>query len=180
MVEAARVEGARVERARVEVREIRPDEHDALSSLTVAAYTAIDGHLDEGYRTELADIAGRAAAAVVLVAVAGGTVVGGATYVADSDDPLAEHADRHAASVRMLAVAPDAHRQGIGRALTEACTARAASEGKEALVLHTIDTNTGAIAFYEALGFERVPDLDWEPAAGIRLLGLRVDVAFAG
>lgn len=164
----------------VEVREIRPEEHEALSSLTVAAYTAIDGHLDEGYRAELADVGGRAAGAVVLVAVTGDTVVGGATYVPDADNPLAEHTDDHAASVRMLAVAPDAHRRGIGRALTEACTARAASEGKEALVLHTIDTNTGAIAFYEALGFERTPDLDWEPAPGIRLLGLRVEVAFAG
>ena len=59
-------------------------------------------------------------------------------------------------------------------------TARAASEGKEALVLHTIDTNVGGLAFYEALGFDRVPALDWEPEPGIRLVGLRVEVAFAG
>ncbi len=37
-----------------------------------------------------------------------------------------------------------------------------------------------SVAFYEALGFERAPHLDWEPTPGIRLLGLRIEVAFAG
>lgn len=164
----------------MEIREIRSEEHDELSALTVAAYAGLDAPLEDGYRTELADVAGRAAVAVVLVAVESDRVVGGATYISDADNPLAEHADPHAASLRMLAVAPGAHRQGIGRRLTEACTARAASEGKESLILHTIDTNAGAIAFYESLGFERAPDLDWEPVEGIRLLGLRIEVAFAG
>lgn len=164
----------------MEIREIKPEEHAELSDLTVAAYATIGAELDDEYRSELADVAGRARDAVVLVAVDGGRVVAGATYVPDAENPLAEHTEAHAASVRMLAVAPDAQRRGIGRRLTEACTARAASEGKESLVLHTIEANAGALAFYEALGFERVPELDWEPTEGIRLLGLRVEVAFAG
>lgn len=164
----------------MEIREIRAEEHETLSALTVAAYAAAHGHLDDGYRVELADVAGRARDAVVLVAVADGEVLGGATYVPDAANRLAEHDDPHAATIRMLAVAADAHRRGVGRSLTEACTARAASEGKASIVLHTIDTNHGALAFYEALGFERTPDLDWEPEDGVRLLGLRLDVAFAG
>jgi len=164
----------------MEIREIRSEEHDALSVLTVSAYAEAHGHLDGGYEAELADVAGRARDAVVLVAVADGHVLGGTTYVSDSANRLAEHDDPHAATIRMLAVAGDAHRRGVGRALTEACTARAASEGKESIVLHTIDTNHGALAFYESLGFERSPDHDWEPEDGVRLLGLRLEVAFAG
>jgi ribosomal protein S18 acetylase RimI-like enzyme len=164
----------------VEIREIRPDEHADLAALTVAAYAAIGADLDDDYRSELADVAGRARDAVVLVAVDGGTVVGGVTYVPDAGNPLSEHADAHAASIRMLAVSPDAHRRGIGRRLTEACTARAASEGRESVVLHTIDTNEPAIGFYQALGFERAPELDWQPTEALRLLGLRIEVAFAG
>lgn len=164
----------------MEIREIQSDEHEDLAALTVAAYQVSHEALEGSYEQELADVGARAEQASVLVAVEDGRVVGGVTYVADADNPLAEHTDPHAASIRMLAVDPAAHRTGIGRRLTEACTARAASEGKESLVLHTIDTNTSGLAFYEALGFDRVPGLDWEPAPGIRLVGLRVEVAFAG
>lgn len=164
----------------MEIREIRPEEHEQLAALTVAAYAISHEALTETYEAELADVSTRAGQGVVLVATEGDRLVGGVTYVGDADSALAEHSDPHAASIRMLAVAPDTHRSGIGRRLTEACTARAASEGKESLVLHTIDTNVGGLAFYEALGFDRVPALDWEPAPGIRLVGLRIEVAFAG
>ena len=159
---------------------MQAEEQEALAELTVAAYRTTHDVLGESYDAELGDVATRAEQGVVLVAVEGGRVVGGVTYVPDAENPLAEHTDPHAASIRMLAVDPAAHRTGIGRRLTEACTARAASEGKESLVLHTIDSNAGGLAFYEALGFERAPELDWEPEPGIRLLGLRIEVAFAG
>ena len=164
----------------MEIREARSDEHAELGALTVAAYRSLDPVLSPDYEAELADVAGRAAAATVLVAVEGGRLLGGVTYIPDAENPLAEHVDPHAASLRMLAVDPACHRQGVGRRLTEACTARAASEGKESLILHTADSNASGLAFYEALGFDRVPELDWEPEPGFRLLGLRIEVAFGG
>ena len=164
----------------MEIREIEAQEHAALAELTVAAYRGSHEVLGDRYEAELADVSVRAEEGVVLVAVEDGRVVGGVTYLPDAENPLAEHTDPHAASIRMLAVDPSAHRTGIGRRLTETCTARAASEGKESLVLHTIDANVGGLAFYEALGFDRAPELDWEPEPGIRLLGLRIEVAFAG
>ncbi len=164
----------------MEIREVRPDEHAAVGALTVAAYRTFDPVLSPDYEAELADVAGRAQVATVLVATEAERLVGSVTYIPDADNPFAEHVDPHAASIRMLAVDPAAHRRGVGRRLTEACTARAASEGKESLILHTVDTNTSGLAFYEALGFDRAPELDWEPEPGFRLLGLRIEVAFAG
>ncbi len=37
-----------------------------------------------------------------------------------------------------------------------------------------------SVGFYEALGFERASELDWQPTEALRLLGLRIEVAFAG
>jgi ribosomal protein S18 acetylase RimI-like enzyme len=164
----------------MDIRDVRPEEHEALGALTIAAYRTMGDVLTPEYEAELADVAGRSAVATVLVASEGGSLLGGVTYIPDADNPLAEHVDPHAASIRMLAVDPAAHRQGVGRRLTEACTARAASEGKESVILHTVDSNATGLAFYEALGFERAPELDWEPVPGLRLVGLRIEVAFGG
>jgi ribosomal protein S18 acetylase RimI-like enzyme len=34
------------------------------------------------------------------------------------------------------------------------------------------DTNTGAAAMYERMGFTRVPERDWSPREGVDLLAL--------
>jgi ribosomal protein S18 acetylase RimI-like enzyme len=52
-----------------------------------------------------------------------------------------------------LAVAEHASRRGIGRALIEAAQAWARDHGLVNLTLHTGACNTGARAFYAALGF---------------------------
>jgi hypothetical protein len=77
------------------VRSIRPEEYEALGSLTLSAYTTLEGHVSEpDYEDELADVRTRAEApsTTVLVAVSDdGQLLGGVTYVADEHSPLAEH-----------------------------------------------------------------------------------------
>jgi hypothetical protein len=76
----------------VEIRPVRPDEHQALGDLTVAAYAAIDPEVveEDGYAGELRDVAGRAAGGEVLVAVDDtGRLLGGVTYVAGPDSAWA-------------------------------------------------------------------------------------------
>lgn len=165
----------------MEIRSIRPDEHERLADITVAAYRAIDPDDPvwtadvDGYEGELRDVAGRAAGADVLVAVdADGTVLGGVTYVGDSSSPSAEFGDPDTAGIRMLAVSLDAQGRGVGAALTRACIERAVAAGRRQIVLHSTAGMTTAHRLYVRLGFRRDPALDWEPEPGLRLRGFRL------
>ncbi|MFF7473764.1 GNAT family N-acetyltransferase [Streptomyces sp. NPDC008092] len=148
------------------IREARPTEYDALGDITAQAYLQ-DGLLDFGesdsYLTELKNVAKRAAAATVLVAVDGDTLLGGVTF-ASGPGPMADLAAPSEAEIRMLAVARAARGRGAGEALVQACVDRArASTGCTAVVLSTQRTMRTAHRIYERLGFVRTPERDWNP-----------------
>lgn len=162
----------------MEVRPVRSGEFDRLGAITVEAYTTLPGHVPEpDYEAELADVAGRANDATVLVALAeDGCVLGGVTLVTDSDSPLSEHDVAGAASIRMLAVDQSARGRGVGEGLVRACLDRAADAGATAIVLHSTPWMHGAHRLYDRLGFRRDPALDWTPVPGIDLLGFRKEI----
>jgi len=159
----------------MEIRPVRPDEHAALGELTAAAYAAVDPSvMSRDYADELRDVARRAAVAEVLVAVDGGAVVGGVTYVPDRTSPAAEFAEDDAAGIRMLAVAAGARGRGVGEALVRACIDRATTTRRRQIVLHSTDRMTAAHRLYDRLGFVRDPSLDWEGEPGLWLRGYRL------
>ncbi|MHB8506650.1 MAG: GNAT family N-acetyltransferase, partial [Acidimicrobiales bacterium] len=66
----------------MQVRPVRPGEYPDAGAIVVAAYRALPGDaLSAGYEAELADIAGRAVSAEVLVAVDGAALLGCVTVV---------------------------------------------------------------------------------------------------
>jgi ribosomal protein S18 acetylase RimI-like enzyme len=151
----------------VTIREIRPDECDALGELTVQAYAGLLSPDDLEYLDELRDVAGRSAVVPVLVAVdQEGRVLGGVAYVPGPGTPLSEAERDDEAGFRMLAVDPAATGRGIGRALTEACIARARAAGRAGMTLYTLPSMTVAHRLYESLGFRRDPERDWEYLPG--------------
>ncbi|MEU6087987.1 GNAT family N-acetyltransferase [Streptomyces sp. NPDC047085] len=148
------------------IRLAEPGEYAALGEITAQAYLQ-DGLLDFGesdwYLGELRDVAKRAAAADVLVAVRSGVLLGGVTFV-PSGGPMADIARPGEAEIRMLAVGHAARGQGAGEALVRACVDRArATAGCTAVVLSTQRTMHTAHRIYERLGFVRVPERDWNP-----------------
>ncbi|MFF8830178.1 GNAT family N-acetyltransferase [Streptomyces sp. NPDC015131] len=177
----------------ITIRPVRPEEHGALAEVTAGAYLD-DGLLAFGESDEhligLRDVAGRAAAAEVLVAVGeDGRVLGGVTFVADGTARGAEPdgtargagggagwageaglAGAGEAELRMLAVAREARGRGAGEALVRACVERArAQEGCRRLVLSSRQSMRAAHRVVERLGFVRTPERDWEPAPGVTL-----------
>ncbi|MCX4764883.1 GNAT family N-acetyltransferase [Streptomyces sp. NBC_01275] len=148
------------------IRRAAPDEYPALGEITAQAYLE-DGLLDFGesdeYLGELRNVARRAAAAEVLVAVAGDALLGGVAFVS-SGGPMADIARSGEAEIRMLAVAREARGRGAGEALVRACLDRArATAGCTAVVLSTQRTMRTAHRIYERLGFVRTPERDWNP-----------------
>jgi ribosomal protein S18 acetylase RimI-like enzyme len=158
----------------VTVRRAEPADHAEIARLTVAAYRA-DGQLDEdhGYSELLADVATRAEHSEVLVAAEGDVLLGAIAFVLPGTR-YAELSRPGEAEFRMLAVDPAAQRRGVARALVRACVDRATVLGCGSMVICTRDRNAAAFALYDSFGFVREPALDWSPAPGVHLLGLRL------
>jgi ribosomal protein S18 acetylase RimI-like enzyme len=162
------------------IRVARPDDYPDIGRLTVAAYGAAGQLGDEvgGYRQVLLDVAGRAVDGTVLVAVDQQTdrPLGAVTFVLPGSR-FSELAEADEAEFRMLAVDPAAQGHGVGRLLVGECLRRAAAAaGCAAVVLCYRDFVTSAYRLYAAMGFERIPERDWEPRPGVRLLGMRAPV----
>ena len=159
------------------VRDVRPEEHEALGALTVAAYGALLGEdMDAGYAEELADVAGRAGLVEVLVAVDDdGRLLGGITYI-PGPGPMAWFGDPGEAGMRMLAVDPAAQGRGAGAALVAACVERAIAAGKTALLLHTTQPMVAAHRLYGRAGFRRDQSQDEILDGGLLLLGYALDL----
>jgi ribosomal protein S18 acetylase RimI-like enzyme len=148
------------------IRQATPDDYELLGDITAQAYLQ-DGLLTFGegdwYLGELKDVAKRAAAAEVLVALEDDLLLGGVTFV-PSGGPMADIARPGEAEIRMLAVAQQARGRGAGEALVRACIDHArATDGCTAIVLSTQHTMHSAHRIYERLGFVRVPERDWKP-----------------
>jgi ribosomal protein S18 acetylase RimI-like enzyme len=169
------------------IRPLRPEDHDAVGELTADAYARVDPATVEGaYDAQLRDVAARSNGVEILVAVdtdasndgdehgPGERILGAVTFVPGPDSPGAEFSDRDAAGIRMLAVAADARRRGVGEALTRACIERARATGRGQIVLHSTDRMTDAHRLYLRLGFVRDRSLDWEGEPGLWLRGFRI------
>jgi ribosomal protein S18 acetylase RimI-like enzyme len=163
------------------IRPLQPEDHDPVGELTVEAYARVDpATVEAGYDEELRDVAARSDGVEILVAVDGDgdgpgeRILGAVTYVPGPDSPGAEFTDADAAGIRMLAVAMDARRRGVGEALTMACVERARATDRRQIVLHSTDRMTAAHRLYLRLGFVRDPSLDWEGEPGLWLRGFRL------
>jgi ribosomal protein S18 acetylase RimI-like enzyme len=153
------------------IREVRPEEYAEVGRLIVDAYASLPGMptRDEQpeYYARLLDVARRAGNPAIHVFVAfdhSGAPLGSVDFIEDmkhygAAGPAGNVPD--AAGVRLLAVRAEARGQGLGKALTEFCIARARELGKTQVVLHTTHAMQTAWALYERLGFVRFPELDF-------------------
>jgi ribosomal protein S18 acetylase RimI-like enzyme len=141
----------------MEIREATSAEHQAAGLVTAEAYRGLVR--DAAYLERIADVAGRAERAIVLVAVEDRGIVGSLALELDRrvnarDEPL----ESHRAHIRMLGVAPDRQGRGIGTALMRSAEDRARRAGKREITLHTNAPMTAAQAMYRSLGYERMAD----------------------
>jgi ribosomal protein S18 acetylase RimI-like enzyme len=152
-----------------------PGDFDRIADLSVRVYVG-GGLASEGYTSELADVAGRASRAELLVVRDdNGHVVGSVALVLSGDFGEVTTSDEEAA-FRMLVVDPAAQGRGLGTLLVTTCLDRARAAGKRRMVLSTDPRMTAAHRLYERLGFTRLPGRDWSPVPGVDLLVYGLDL----
>ena len=93
----------------------------------------------------------------LVVAECAGEIRGAVVYIPPGR-PRADFFEREWPIIRMLVVEPAGRGRGLGRALTEACLARAERDGADAIALHTSPIMTVALAMYLRLGFTLARD----------------------
>lgn len=85
---------------------------------------------------------------------------------------LPSHAVATGLYLSHMAVAADARRRGVGRALLRAAREAAVRRGEECIFLHVEPGNQAAVRLYESSGYRRLPDV--APYAGFtRALNLQ-------
>ena len=140
-----------------------------MRQLTLRAYAAYErimappawAGLEEAVRAALDD---EHSVAEWIVAERAGALVGSVMLFPVAADAYGS-ATRSATvpELRLLAVAPEARRTGVGEALVQECLRRARRSGAAELGLHTSMSMRGAIQLYERLGFVRAPEFDFQP-----------------
>lgn len=166
------------------VRDARPDERDAVRDLTLRAYAefatvmtpAAWAGLDAAVRSALESDA----PADRIVAERGGALVGSVMLYPPAVDAYGGLAGRvRWPEVRLLAVAPEARGDGVGRALMNECVRRARAAGATDIGLHTSASMRSAIRIYTRMGFVRAPEHDFQPEGAEVVEGYRLPLGDA-
>jgi ribosomal protein S18 acetylase RimI-like enzyme len=152
------------------IRDLRPDEHEAVAALLSTAYGAV-GHFDANpaYEATVVDVTGRSAHQPVRVAERQGVLVG--TYtLAPAGSEHAEVAADGEIELRYLAVAQEAQGTGVAKALVADAEEVARAAGARGLVISVISWNEPAHALYRGLGFVRDDVRTWKPVPEVELV----------
>ena len=139
----------------------------ALKGVLARANESFRGLVGEGlfasYLASAMNVERRLAEGDVLAVELHERIVGTITFYRDArDEGMPVRFPEGTAGIRATAVDPSARGLGIGRAMVEACIARAAEAGAIGVGLHTATFMKAAVTTYERCGFARVPHYDFE------------------
>ena len=163
---------------RFNIRDARAEERAAIHALTMMAYEEFRPIMAPTAWAALREalLSGLAAEGQVerIVAEQDGALLGSVMLYSPSANAYGnEVAGADWPELRLLAVAPAARGQGVGTALVEECMRRARHAGASALGLHTSESLRAGMRMYERMGFERVPEGDFQPSGAELVMAYR-------
>jgi predicted N-acetyltransferase YhbS len=161
------------------VRDARESDREAIRDLTLRAYAE---YADVMAPESWAGLSAAVEAALAsndpmqrIVADDEGALIGSVLLYPPSVRAYGDLAGEAAVpELRLLAVAREARGRGVGRALVDECVRRARREGASALGLHTSRSMAAAVQLYARMGFERAPELDFQPPGAELVEGYRL------
>lgn len=145
--------------AALTIRDFAAADAEVVNRLAVAAFAPFAPHYDDwpALAANLAGMSGLADAGEVIVAEADERIAGAVAYIPPGA-PKAAFFDQAWPVIRMLVVDPAHRGNGIGRALTDECLARAARDGAKVIALHTSPIMIVALPMYQRMGFTKLRD----------------------
>jgi ribosomal protein S18 acetylase RimI-like enzyme len=144
------------------IRDARASEHDQVAGLVMRAYDEYRPFVTPEFASEFQRDMTEVVAddhTEVIVAESAGRLVGTVTFFPDGTKYGAGLPPGWT-SLRLVAIAPEWRRRGVGSALMTECLDRARNLGATRMVLHTLPFMANAIALHESLGFRRAPEFD--------------------
>ncbi|MEV8515146.1 GNAT family N-acetyltransferase [Dactylosporangium sp. NPDC051484] len=159
----------------IRIRPVAPSEYEAAAALGEAAYSH-DYQISEDYRANIRDVAARAAEHEVWVAVDAVDALLGTVATPRPGRHIGELARAGELDFRLLAVAPQARRHGVGRLLVVHVIELARQRGAVRVVMNSGPEMTAAHRLYAELGFRRLPDRETRLVAGRRLYAFGLDI----
>jgi ribosomal protein S18 acetylase RimI-like enzyme len=167
------------------LRDARAEDLEAVAGLVRSAYAEYERLMTpsawEGLSSALEGGLRSATDAEVIVAEAGRKLAGCAfLFPPESGAYSGAAGESGCPEIRLVSVSPAARGLGIGRALLEECIRRARFRGNREIGLHTSRSMAAAVSLYRDLGFERRPELDFQPPAAELVEGYRLPLAPAG
>ena len=165
---------------RIQIRDAWDEERDAIRILTLVAYEQYADLMApdawKALKQAVTNALATTAPVIRIVAKQNGALVGSVMLFSAAVSAYQDMTPEKAAvpELRLLAVDGSARGSGIGRALVEACCARARATGSKVLSLHTSDSMRTAKALYERMGFERYPAEDFQPDGAELIMAYRL------
>ncbi len=162
----------------VTIRHARDDELDVVASLIVDAYAEYAATMSPDawsmFAQDIANVHGRLTDGEIVVAERDGQIVGSVTLFRRW-----RGAQEGTLALRLLAVPPEQRGTGVGRQLLEWCVEEGRRDGKRRVVLTVMPEMDAMRDLTERMGFTRVPELDHEPAPGVRSEGFGLEIPAA-
>jgi GNAT superfamily N-acetyltransferase len=150
------------------VRDAVPADYPAIREVVIAAYRQyadlIDRDVFSPYLADLLDLETHAHHGRLLVAEEHGRILASGAFYPDASVQGVGWPPGWAGG-RALAVHPDARGHGVARAMIATVEQLAREAGAPVFAFHTASFMTKAIALYERLGYQRVPEFDFDMAS---------------
>lgn len=145
---------------RIHLRDFRPEDATTVNSVVQAAWQEFASSIPAWpeLSARLGALVDHAHESEVIVAELDDQLMGAVAYVA-AGQPKAAFFPDNWPIVRLLSVHPDGRGHGIGRALLQACIARAQRDGAHIMALHTTPVMACALRLYAQEGFTHHQDL---------------------
>lgn len=137
------------------LRTYHPVDAPRIDELAVTAFEQFkDAYTDwPVFRTRLSCMSALSETGEIIVAELDGAIAGAVAYIGPGKEKAAFFQPEWPV-MRMLVVAPEARGRGIGKALAEACLARAVRDGANVFALHTSELMHVALPMYQRMGFK--------------------------